>query len=64
MTAPVTSPDRTDGTDHPDECAAIVESVDGTEECTLFPRDASDVDLLSRWITARGDAFVSLESMR
>ncbi|MFB6170070.1 MAG: hypothetical protein ABEJ06_02885 [Haloarculaceae archaeon] len=64
MTTPALSPDRTDDGDQSRDLAAIVEPVDDTVECTLYPRGASEVDLMSHWMTARGDAFVSLDTMR
>lgn len=33
-------------------------------ECTLFPRECNEVDLLTRWITASGESFVALDAMR
>lgn len=41
-----------------------IEAQDGREECTLFPADADEADVLTTWITAADDAFVSLEEMR
>lgn len=34
------------------------------DECAIFPRDASDEQLLTCWITAQGGSFVDLESIR
>ncbi|MFQ3295960.1 MAG: hypothetical protein ACI8VE_003052, partial [Natrialbaceae archaeon] len=39
-------------------------SEDGPDECTLFPCNLEGVDLMTTWITARGNSFVDLESMR
>lgn len=36
----------------------------GATECTIYPPDAGDAELVTRWITAREGAFVALESMR
>lgn len=36
---------------------------DGTTECTIFPAQCPDADLVTNWITARGDAFVALDEM-
>lgn len=39
--------------------------VQGNEavECTIFPRDCTDSEILTNWITARGNSFVPLDSM-
>ncbi|MFT4889696.1 MAG: hypothetical protein ACI9YT_000607 [Halobacteriales archaeon] len=47
-----------------DVVAAIENRDDGPDECTLFPCDVDGVDLMTTWMTAHGDAFVGLESMR
>ena len=47
-----------------DVIAAVEQRDDGPDECTLFPCNTDGVDLMATWMTARGDAFVDLESMR
>jgi len=42
----------------------IVPARDGTDECTLFPADASGIELMTTWITAGENSFVSLDEMR
>lgn len=37
---------------------------DAPDECTLAPRDAEGVELMSRWITAAEGSFVAVEEMR
>lgn len=32
--------------------------------CTMYPRDRSDADLTTHWITAEEGSFVDLEAMR
>lgn len=44
--------------------AKIVPARGGTAECTLYPPDVSGVELMTTWITAGEDSFVSLEEMR
>lgn len=44
--------------------AEIVVSRDHPAECTLYPADASGMELMTSWITAREGSFVSLERMR
>lgn len=44
--------------------AAVENRDDGPDECTLFPCNVEGVDLMTTWMTAHGDAFVDLESMR
>lgn len=41
-----------------------VENDGAPDECAIFPRDASEEVLMTAWISAHGDAFVDLESMR
>lgn len=48
----------------PNVVAAVETRENGPDECTLFPCDAEDVDLMTTWITAQEDSFVDLESMR
>ncbi|QIB76005.1 transcriptional regulator [Halogeometricum borinquense] len=44
--------------------AEIVESQDRPAECTIFPPNVSEFELLSTWITAKEGSFVSLRDMR
>ncbi|NIB99713.1 hypothetical protein [Halobacterium sp. R2-5] len=44
--------------------AAHVEVQDGERACTLFPADADADDLVTEWMTAEGDAFVSVADRR
>jgi|GEM_PF-594572 len=44
--------------------AEIVVARDGPAECTLFPPEATDLELMTNWITAREGSFCSLEDMR
>ncbi|MFB6081720.1 MAG: hypothetical protein ABEJ67_02755 [Halanaeroarchaeum sp.] len=32
--------------------------------CTIFPRGASDEELVTTWITAEADSFVALDDVR
>jgi hypothetical protein len=41
-----------------------VEYVDRPDECTLYPRATSRDELMTTWMTARGDAFVDAQEMR
>ncbi|RQG91667.1 hypothetical protein EA462_06895 [Natrarchaeobius halalkaliphilus] len=43
---------------------AVVENDDDPDECAVFPTDATEAELRSAWVTARGDDFVDLESVR
>lgn len=42
----------------------VVDDADSPPECTIFPRYCSEDELVTRWITAVDDAFVSLEDHR
>lgn len=45
--------------------AAVVVSVDdGPNECTLYPLDVTDADLVTTWLSAEGASFVALAEMR
>lgn len=47
------------------ELVAIVVEGDGTpDECTIHPFDGTDDELMTHWITASGDSFVSLPDAR
>lgn len=42
-----------------------IEEYDGHAECTLFPADLADDDLVTTWVTATDDdAFVDLATVR
>lgn len=47
--------------DHP--VAEVVETPDG-RQCTIYPADVDDVELVTTWITADEDSFVALADMR
>ncbi len=51
--------------DHPAafEHVLVVDDGDPTE-CTIFPRDCDDEEILTNWITAGERSFVSLETVR
>jgi len=55
---PAAEPDRTDALEY-----AVVENGDGPAECTVYPRDCAEEDLMTRWLTAREGAYVSLTEM-
>ena len=44
--------------------ATVVEYDNVPDECTIHPLNASDEDLMTRWITALEGDFVSLEAAR
>ncbi|WP_049922684.1 DUF7511 domain-containing protein [Halopiger djelfimassiliensis] len=55
----------------PEETAAAIaldhvtiENENAPDECALFPREASEEELMTNWITAHDESFVALESMR
>jgi len=41
-----------------------VENEDAPDECAIFPREATEDELMTNWISAHDDSFVALESMR
>lgn len=41
-----------------------IENDEAPDECAIFPSDASEDVLMTTWISAHGDSFVALESMR
>ncbi|EMA40226.1 DUF7511 domain-containing protein [Halobiforma nitratireducens] len=43
---------------------AHVENDDAPDECALFPRAASEDELVTNWIVAHEGSFVELESVR
>ncbi|WP_129113258.1 DUF7511 domain-containing protein [Halegenticoccus tardaugens] len=44
--------------------AKIVELDDESVECTIYPPDATGMDLMTTWITAGEGSFVDLDSVR
>lgn len=44
--------------------AKVVVEADGPATCTLWDADLPEGELTTAWITAEGDAFVSLAEMR
>lgn len=46
------------------ETRAKVIDTDSGHECTIFPANADQTDLVTTWITAEGAAFLSLEDAR
>ena len=58
-------PTATSPPDRPDDLAAIVVECEvGPDECTLYPRGASDEALVTEWITAEAGSYVALAAMR
>ncbi|GAB7018093.1 DUF7511 domain-containing protein [Halostagnicola bangensis] len=41
-----------------------IENDGAPDECAIVPTNATDVELLTNWIAAYDDGFVSLETMR
>ncbi|RQG92428.1 DUF7511 domain-containing protein [Natrarchaeobius chitinivorans] len=56
------TPDPDDPTDELDH--VVIENDDAPNECAIFPQGASEDRLVSSWLTAHGDSFIALESMR
>lgn len=48
----------------PDLDCITVENDGAPDECAIFPREASEPELLDTWISAQGEAFVDLESIQ
>jgi hypothetical protein len=44
--------------------STVVHYEDAPDECTLYPRDATEAELVTTWLTAREGSFVALEDMR
>jgi hypothetical protein len=42
--------------------AEVVSYDDAPSECTIYPEGVSKAERTTTWITARGDAFCSLQS--
>lgn len=60
-----TTPDRSDLDQSEFELDHItVENDDAPDECAVFPREATEEELMTAWITAQEGSFVDLESMR
>lgn len=62
-----TDPDRTEPLS-PDQSgpfvAVVSEGADGERTCTISRFPTSEYELLSEWVSARADSYVSLEEMR
>lgn len=43
--------------------AIVVTCADG-DECTIYPADASEAEVVTRWVSAGPGSFVSLAKMR
>lgn len=39
----------------------VTETDEDRLECTIFPRDCDGDEFLTRWVSAHGDSFTSLE---
>lgn len=44
--------------------ATVVEYDSQPDECTIYPKGASDEALMTEWITAEQGSYVALEEMR
>ena len=44
--------------------ARVEEYDDGTDECTIYPANATATELPTTWVSAEEGSFVSLEEMR
>ncbi|MFC4450898.1 DUF7511 domain-containing protein [Halorussus aquaticus] len=63
--ADVTPPTDDETTaDRPDLNAVVVERDSGSDECTLYPMEASDEALVTEWMTAEEGSYVRLDEMR
>lgn len=59
------APDRPDDVAIRGGLAARIEvHEDRADQCTIFPADADDELLVTRWITAEEGSYVSLATMR
>ena len=61
-TEPCPSASRDDWPEFAIEC--VVATDDGSDRCTLHPRDASAEELFDAWITAAEGSFVSVTRIR
>jgi hypothetical protein len=50
--------------DLPQYDAVVVAYDDSPDECTIFPADATDEELVTTWMTAEAGSYVSLDEMR
>jgi hypothetical protein len=48
----------------PGYAAVVVTGRDGTEECTIFPLDASETAVVTTWMSAAAGSYVPLARMR
>lgn len=56
-------PDADGPTPHP-FASVVVSHDDGPDECTVYPVDVTEDELLTRWITAEEGSYVSVHRMR
>ena len=42
----------------------VVVNDDEPAECTIFPSECTDDEILTNWVTAQSGSFVTLETMR
>lgn len=52
------------GADSTDLESIVVRYENRTDRCTITPRECTDADRLTTWLSADIDAFVALEEMR
>lgn len=43
---------------------SIVENGAGVRECTIYPQECADDDIVTNWVTAASGSFVALEAVR
>lgn len=48
----------------PDYEATVVSYDDEPDECTIYPADATDEELVTTWISAKSGSYVSLADAR
>lgn len=48
----------------PEYEATVVSYDDEPDECTIYPTDATEEELVTTWISAKSGSYVSLEDMR
>lgn len=56
--------DRRDREQPPRLASAVVDPMDGPARRTVYPPDVDDIDLMTRWITARDQDFVDAGELR
>ena len=44
--------------------AIVVPDDDGSRECTIFPVDVTEEDLVTTWVSAEAGSYVALAEMR